>query len=819
MFQRPRTRGTSVLAAVVLAGVLGGLILAIDIVTPTDARSLAAQAAGATTDAKTEAKLDGDARCKAPIELAKDANASAKVDSSEGVTNTCVKGCIYKVQQADTGTKVSSMDTCKSKTGEQKTQCEKQTPCIVQNCVGASCQTMGSETAAKKLLSEKLGVPTELQLKNDPKVQEALDLAKKDVAEAQKKFNDLPPYLQDSFKSAREEQKSDINEKINLNNKTLDELQNSATYADEAAKIKKENEELIAQRDRMSQINVDNLKNNAVTVQPPASPPSSDPVRPMGQDPWPFDRVEEAKRDGSVTCTGTTCVPKSSAGEQILRENGYTCSQSARDATTCVQLPGYKTPERTFPQPCMSGAGCTTQTPPNVDPRTQTPPPPGTGGSIPSGYCMVSTEPLVYQPCGQQSSGGGGGMGGMLSSIGQGILKGLAAALNTPTQPPATTCPTDPNAYQQYQQQYQQQLQQYQYQMQQYQYQQQLQQYYGQTSALPPQMPVAPQQCRPGTNPNPTNPTNPTNPVTGQPVATISCQPTVADVGMSVAITYGCTNSTSSVGNGFSTDGALSGATSTIIANPPQGASGKNFQITCINQGAVAREECTVQIARPTIVLVANPQNVRSGDTSGVGWVTSGMQACSVSSPDMADFTSRNVNNTSVNGMATTSALTKSVNIVLRCTTVAGGTRTATTTIGVTGTSTALSLSVSASTEGNTSVPTGATTTIQWQSANAPSDAAVSLWLFDHRTGYSTALIARNLPLSGTYDWKMPTPSTQCPADSPYVCATDVVPGRTYSIEASIYKPVNAYLGGFPPANAVQPQFLKSAETDSFRMQ
>jgi hypothetical protein len=49
----------------------------------------------------------------------------------------------------------------------------------------------------------------------------------------------------------------------------------------------------------------------------------------------------------------------------------------------------------------------------------------------------------------------------------------------------------------------------------------------------------------------------------------------------------------------------------------------------------------------------------------------------------MPDFTAANANNTSVNGMASTSPITTSVNILLRCNTLGGATKVATTTITV----------------------------------------------------------------------------------------------------------------------------------------
>ena len=88
-----------------------------------------------------------------------------------------------------------------------------------------------------------------------------------------------------------------------------------------------------------------------------------------------------------------------------------------------------------------------------------------------------------------------------------------------------------------------------------------------------------------------------------------------------------------------------------------------------------------MQVARPTIVLIANPASVESGKTSALGWVTSGMKSCVISSPDLSDFTSQNANNTSVNGTAITPPLSSTSVFVLNCNTAGGSTRQASTTV------------------------------------------------------------------------------------------------------------------------------------------
>ncbi len=166
------------------------------------------------------------------------------------------------------------------------------------------------------------------------------------------------------------------------------------------------------------------------------------------------------------------------------------------------------------------------------------------------------------------------------------------------------------------------------------------------------------------------------------PTAQISCQPLLADAGMSVVITHACSGGTS-VGSGFSTGGKLSGATSTVLATPQPGQNNVTFGLTCTNQGVSANASCNVQVAKPGIVLVANPQTVAANEVSVIGWVTAGMQKCTISSPDQADFTERNASRTSVSGVASTSPITVETDILLKCTTIGGNTREATTTISI----------------------------------------------------------------------------------------------------------------------------------------
>jgi hypothetical protein len=165
--------------------------------------------------------------------------------------------------------------------------------------------------------------------------------------------------------------------------------------------------------------------------------------------------------------------------------------------------------------------------------------------------------------------------------------------------------------------------------------------------------------------------------------AQLSCEPKVADVGMTLALSFSCSAGTGE-GSGFETGNKQSGSATTTIANPPGNANTATYTLTCTDAGRIATASCNVQVGRPGIVLVANPSQIQSGKTSAIGWVTSGMKSCIISSPDSSSFTSQNAGNTSVNGTAVTPALSSTSRFVLDCQTLGGGTRQASTTVKVT---------------------------------------------------------------------------------------------------------------------------------------
>jgi len=166
-----------------------------------------------------------------------------------------------------------------------------------------------------------------------------------------------------------------------------------------------------------------------------------------------------------------------------------------------------------------------------------------------------------------------------------------------------------------------------------------------------------------------------------KPTAQISCQPKVVEVGMQVAISYACQNSVASSGSGFTTHNALSGNATTTVANPSIGSQTQTYGLTCSKEGVTDSAQCTIQVNKSSIVLVANPKEIRSGETSNIGWVTGGMESCVISSPTLSGFTEENANNTSVSGAAKTPTLSQNAQFVLNCVTKSGRTKSAATTV------------------------------------------------------------------------------------------------------------------------------------------
>jgi len=167
------------------------------------------------------------------------------------------------------------------------------------------------------------------------------------------------------------------------------------------------------------------------------------------------------------------------------------------------------------------------------------------------------------------------------------------------------------------------------------------------------------------------------------PQATISCEPKVADAGMTLAISYSCANSTSSSGAGFSTGGALSGSATTTIAAPPSGYNTATYTLSCNNGSKSTGAQCSIQVGKPHIVFVADPPQILAGSSTRLGWITSGMSSCVISSPDLPDFASENAGYTYPNGAVSSGVLSADTEFLLQCTTVGGKENSATTSVTV----------------------------------------------------------------------------------------------------------------------------------------
>jgi hypothetical protein len=225
-----------------------------------------------------------------------------------------------------------------------------------------------------------------------------------------------------------------------------------------------------------------------------------------------------------------------------------------------------------------------------------------------------------------------------------------------------------------------------------------------------------------------------------------------------------------------------------------------------------------MQITQPSIVLIANPSTIAYGGSVAIGWVTSGMRACTVSSPDSASFTAANANNQSINGVATTTPIIAPMDIVLDCQTINGGIREAVTSVSITGASSTRPLTVSSNADGG-SVSHGSSVRVVWSSISPVAGSAVSLWLVDNQAAALTAVIAGGLSPNGTYLWHIPDATSVCNPNAATVCARDLVNGNTYSIEAVSYTPSNAYVGdGVSPKNPIAPIYGASGLGGIFRL-
>lgn len=165
-------------------------------------------------------------------------------------------------------------------------------------------------------------------------------------------------------------------------------------------------------------------------------------------------------------------------------------------------------------------------------------------------------------------------------------------------------------------------------------------------------------------------------------IAQITCDPSIVDARANLNIFYSCSTGTSA-GAGFSTGGAQSGVTTVAVQDPPPNTNTSVYGIQCTSGTRTATKQCTVQVGKPSLVFVVNPEKVKSGNAATLGWVSTGMRSCVVSSPDLSVFTADNALKTNVNGVATTPALTSATRFLLHCMTQGGSTRDATSTVSI----------------------------------------------------------------------------------------------------------------------------------------
>ena len=696
MFNQPLNRGTSVLAALVFAAILGGIAVTIDSVSPSTALTSTraqqvAQAGGIGSDAAVQAKTDlekeqkaaADAlaqKCDVAIATAK----TAKTTTTGGEGDTVKDDCVAAVKTAEPAYKAKGGYKCVGKSatvlakkdGTLEIKSEPNGNVAPGQCKTVACTPNGGSISltATCIAADMSGIDKSKIISG---------LAGPNAFQADRSLGVLSPWLDSNYLTPREP----------LSKTQLDIL-NAAFGKDP--------------NNTTGEITLD-------TKDSLTKPVADQIAKLAAMEPNPEARAaQEAVQKSVCEINPTTCGNVSSLGTKFTA--AY-CANSP-DEPGCNGVVTTRPNCATNP----SAPGCTTKVcPPGYTGTYPSCIPPYTGGGLGGGNGNSSG-----------GSGSGQGSGSGSNSFLQGLMSSLAKGLGMqqppppppPPQQPPQQCATDPNAQQQQQQQYQYQMQQYQYQLQLYQqqqYQQQLQQMQsgggyglGGYGGYPqPQMPMPqqPQQCTPANQnqcqqqiplPNPESCTVgtwqpqyngacivqwhcvPKPGGTGDPEAKISCQPQIADVGMTLAITFSCANSKTSEGEGFSTDGKLSGSATTVVTAAAKNGDEKVYQLTCANaEKKTSSAQCKVQVSKTSIVLIANPQSVASGEAASVGWVTTGMKSCIVSSPDLPDFTAKNAANTSVNGMASTGPITSDATIDLKCTTAAGSTKTATTKITV----------------------------------------------------------------------------------------------------------------------------------------
>ena len=160
----------------------------------------------------------------------------------------------------------------------------------------------------------------------------------------------------------------------------------------------------------------------------------------------------------------------------------------------------------------------------------------------------------------------------------------------------------------------------------------------------------------------------PTTPTNTQITAQLSCNPRRVDLGSPTTITYSCSQGTAT-GNGFTATGT-SGSATVTPEKPPRGSTSVTYGLTCTGaQGqTVQATPCQVEVNVPLIVIVASPQEVESGKYTTLGWVTRGMKSCTVQSlGNHGPWNTEQAKNTSVSGTVKSPDLTQETIFELSC--------------------------------------------------------------------------------------------------------------------------------------------------------
>ncbi|MEY4747579.1 MAG: hypothetical protein RLZZ416_628 [Candidatus Parcubacteria bacterium] len=181
---------------------------------------------------------------------------------------------------------------------------------------------------------------------------------------------------------------------------------------------------------------------------------------------------------------------------------------------------------------------------------------------------------------------------------------------------------------------------------------------------------------------------------------TISASPTTVSPNAATTLTWSSVNAVSAIMSGFGSV-PLSGsmtqnpAVTTTYTLTVYGAAGSSSPTSCsvgvsVSPSATSapapdgRATSTPKTGKPPrIILIANPKTVKRGEKSQLGWITTGMDSCVISSPAFPRFTADNAGKTNLNGAITTPALASPTTFILACTTIDGPSKAASTTVGI----------------------------------------------------------------------------------------------------------------------------------------